>query len=233
MRTTILGEWYLKTPKGCGASWGTIFGLTPATSGSDVTITNIEMEMVDAADIYTREIASGQFGTICLPKQALADGATVYSATSFADGMMTFTALSGSTPLTAGTPYLFKATKANPTFTMSGEAVSDPVATTYMVGTFSEISSVPNGSYVVSGTNLYKVNSTVSCAANRAYFVLPAEASAKDRLALRLEDEATAIQSVEAAPALQDGAYYNLAGQRVMNPSRGIYIINGKKVFVK
>ena len=30
-----------------------------------------------------------------------------------------------------------------------------------------------------------------------------------------------------------DGRYYNLAGQRVSKPVKGIYIINGKKVLVK
>ena len=27
--------------------------------------------------------------------------------------------------------------------------------------------------------------------------------------------------------------YYNLQGQRVLNPKNGIYIVNGKKVFIK
>ncbi|MBR2236723.1 MAG: hypothetical protein IJ887_02440 [Prevotella sp.] len=27
--------------------------------------------------------------------------------------------------------------------------------------------------------------------------------------------------------------FYNLAGQRVVNPSKGMYIVNGKTVFIK
>ena len=45
-------------------------------------------------------------------------------------------------------------------------------------------------------------------------------------------DGATAIKGVE-TPAAQDGIYYNLAGQRVQAPTKGIYIVNGKKVLVK
>ncbi len=33
--------------------------------------------------------------------------------------------------------------------------------------------------------------------------------------------------------AAEDGAYYDLSGRRVENPTTGIYIVNGKKVFVK
>ena len=30
-----------------------------------------------------------------------------------------------------------------------------------------------------------------------------------------------------------DNAYYNISGQRVASPSKGIYICNGKKVLIK
>lgn len=44
----------------------------------------------------------------------------------------------------------------------------------------------------------------------------------------------TAIDAVKSAePAVTDGAYYNLAGQRVTNPTKGLYIVNGRKVVVK
>ncbi|MBQ2181467.1 MAG: hypothetical protein II400_04395, partial [Bacteroidaceae bacterium] len=43
-----------------------------------------------------------------------------------------------------------------------------------------------------------------------------------------------AIEEIEAFEAgnktMGDGKIYNLNGQRVMKPSKGIYIVNGKKV---
>ena len=30
--------------------------------------------------------------------------------------------------------------------------------------------------------------------------------------------------------AMEDGVYYDLMGRRVDNPSKGIYIVNGKKI---
>ena len=44
--------------------------------------------------------------------------------------------------------------------------------------------------------------------------------------------DATAIEGIEAenaAPAV----YYDLSGRRVQNPAKGIYIVNGRKVFIK
>lgn len=45
-------------------------------------------------------------------------------------------------------------------------------------------------------------------------------------------DDATAINAVK-SNAVENGTYYNLAGQRVVNPTKGLYIVNGKKVVVK
>jgi len=44
--------------------------------------------------------------------------------------------------------------------------------------------------------------------------------------------QATGIESIEAAKAAK-GVYYNMAGQRVAKPTKGLYIVNGKKVIVK
>ncbi len=44
-------------------------------------------------------------------------------------------------------------------------------------------------------------------------------------------NEATGIHAVEIP--VNDGIIYNLQGQRVSNPQRGIYIMNGKKFYVK
>ena len=43
----------------------------------------------------------------------------------------------------------------------------------------------------------------------------------------------TGIQSVKAFASETDGAIYNLSGQRVSSPSKGIYIQNGKKIIIK
>lgn len=45
------------------------------------------------------------------------------------------------------------------------------------------------------------------------------------------DDEVTSINSV--SRDIQDGEFYNLQGQRVDSPKKGLYIVNGKKVIIK
>ena len=57
---------------------------------------------------------------------------------------------------------------------------------------------------------------------------------AEARVALIFDDEeTTGIQTVEKKPVVNDNVYYTLSGQRVQNPTKGLYIVNGKKVFIK
>ena len=44
---------------------------------------------------------------------------------------------------------------------------------------------------------------------------------------------ATAINQITSTPTQDNKVYYNLAGQRVENPGKGLYIVNGKKVMMK
>ena len=70
-------------------------------------------------------------------------------------------------------------------------------------------------------------------AAHKAYLILPiadAGASARSFLPLFVEEE-TGINAVETKDA--EGEYYNLAGQRVAQPTKGMFIVNGKKVIFK
>ena len=46
------------------------------------------------------------------------------------------------------------------------------------------------------------------------------------------DDQTTGIGKV-AAETQADGVFYNLAGQRVAQPAKGLYIVNGKKVIIK
>ena len=47
------------------------------------------------------------------------------------------------------------------------------------------------------------------------------------------EGETTGINTVQGSEFKANGEYYNLSGQRVAQPTRGLYIVNGKKVIIK
>lgn len=67
------------------------------------------------------------------------------------------------------------------------------------------------------------------CQDGRAYIALPAGSNAK---VLLFGGEATGIKTIDKAN-VENGAVYNLNGQRVNPTQRGIYIVNGKKVVLK
>ena len=75
----------------------------------------------------------------------------------------------------------------------------------------------------------------VTMPANKAYVQVPASAFAgAHELEITFGEEgATNISHVSSKMADVRGEYYNLAGQRVPQPTKGLYIVNGKKVVIK
>ena len=69
-------------------------------------------------------------------------------------------------------------------------------------------------------------------AANKAYLkVLKTNATASARGFSLFDDETTGITSTAMQPST--GQYYDLQGRRVAQPTKGLYIVNGKKVVMK
>ena len=78
----------------------------------------------------------------------------------------------------------------------------------------------------------YKVAKGQSVPAGKAYLVIT-DPQARDVIGFGFDDdEPTAIEQIESSKmsVKADNQYYNLAGQRVAQPTKGIYIVNGKKV---
>ncbi len=71
----------------------------------------------------------------------------------------------------------------------------------------------------------YNLSSATGIAANRAF--INTTSATVNGFVLNF-DEATAIERVEAAPA--EGVVYDLSGRRVSKATKGIFIVNGKKV---
>ncbi|MCH5175408.1 MAG: hypothetical protein J1F40_05940, partial [Prevotellaceae bacterium] len=92
--------------------------------------------------------------------------------------------------------------------------------------------------YVLANLNdvvgFYELEETLKLEAGTIYLPVSVEEGEADIkfIGLGFGDGATAIKDVD-VPAAQDGVFYNIAGQRVQNPTKGIYIVNGKKVLVK
>ena len=68
---------------------------------------------------------------------------------------------------------------------------------------------------------------------HKAYLKLKKAAGAKLVLHFDDDDTTTAIEEVTGEENNTDDIYYNLNGQRVSNPQKGVYIHRGKKVIIK
>ena len=89
----------------------------------------------------------------------------------------------------------------------------------------------------MAGGQFKKVNGSTTISPNRAYLQLPTLVFAGTRsVDVVYEDEIDDKTGIHSATTISDqepGIYYNLQGQRVNNPKKGLYIKNGKKVVIK
>ena len=129
-----------------------------------------------------------------------------------------------------------------------GEATSSrlvPVAesagtvTSDFIGTLTDIASLstnPNEgeiNYILNdgsqGVGFYKANGQ-KLSAHKAYLQTSGSGV---RSFIGFSDESTGIADLEVSKNVEDGKYYNLSGQRVAQPAKGLYIVNGKKIIIK
>lgn len=91
------------------------------------------------------------------------------------------------------------------------------------------------------GVGFYPVSETAEFAAGKAYLQMPTAkvpalggGSGARAFILDFEnEEATGIGFTKATAPQEDGVYYDLTGRRVEKPSKGFYILNGKKMFIQ
>lgn len=144
----------------------------------------------------------------------------------------------------ANKPVILKATTAGTSYEFTNKtleaAAAEPKtegAGVQMVGTYAASIDVPigNNNFIINGDYMYYVDSKVIIRNTRAYIQLTDEIEgAKSRLSFSIVgDEATGIDAVEGGNAADNGAIYNLSGQRVGKDYKGIVIKNGKKVMMR
>lgn len=190
------------------------------------------------------------WNTVCLPFtisdaiEIFGEGTKVYEFNSYTDdgtlGFKTTTTLTASYPYIVYTPteitgdllwnnITIASNDVDAWYTRKTDSSNDAA---YFRGTYAPIDA-PNmeGKWgVTSEARIAKGTATASIKGFRAYFELPEGANGAR---LSFYDDATGITTVIGADELNDDKVYNLGGQRVQNPKKGLYIINGKKVVIK
>lgn len=135
--------------------------------------------------------------------------------------------LAEATAIKAGEPYLLNGAAGTYTLTVT-EGVAAPATNLLKVSD----ETTTNGVYVLANhdakVGFYKWAGGL-LGAGRVY--LPGSANAKEFIGFSF-DETTGINSLQTEKKA-NGQFFNLAGQRVAQPQKGLYIVNGKKVIVK
>lgn len=223
--------WALISPENY-TEWQNSFVLDEATGFS--TVGNI----YNVNPTVNRAMTANVWNTLVVPfDMDIPSGWTVKEPTTFDGSTLTFDDASS---IVAGKPYIVKPTSAVTSFSATGvtlykdlqnTSVSDGALT--MTGTYTNLDAVPTDSYVIGikdgASALYKVDSTVSLKPFRAYFTVADGGAA--HIDLNFDDETNSIENATLKTENEKaGAMYDLSGRRVAKPTKGLYIVNGKKV---
>lgn len=195
-----------------------------------------------AAKVTYERTSPVTYNSVCLPFATKAsdfgENSVVYTVGALATDQTYIYIKAKEDEVTAGTPVLvycpdegaWSITKENV------EIVGSPVTTTSSEPTL--VGSFTNGTI---GAGYYKLNSTGTAfgvttsagkvTAFRSYMDINST-SGTSRLAVRIGDNTTGINAVNAGDAAAD-AWYDLQGRRVLAPTSGVYIHNGRKVIVR
>ena len=204
------------------------------------------IENVDVANVTMNRIVKADFNSVVLPfdltaaqvQAAFGTGSEVYAYTEESESAEAITVnfnkvVAGT--ISANVPVLVKATLASESQVFNGVQVvaaeNAKVAGKYtsFVGVYAP-ETVAIGDYFIGEGYLYKSAGETSIKAFRAYIAMPEEAG---EVKMFINGLATRISEINGVAAAENGAIFNLAGQRVNKAQKGIFIQNGKKVIVK
>lgn len=207
---------------------------------------NIGVVSFSALKSYSVSIPSYGLASFSAKQQvALADGLTAYKAVYMdntdGDDYVLLTAVEGDIP--ANTGVILAGTEGESyTLAVSSSETSGDYADNGLVATSSE-PTIPSSGYTCYGLNadaegeaeFAAISAGLSLSGHKAYLkVEETQSQARSSLSfLFASGSATSIENVASKTAATDGAIYSLQGVRVENPTKGLYIQNGKKVIIK
>ena len=190
-------------------------------------------------DVTMNTVDNETWATLYLPFSVTTpEGVTAYTGTQKDENTVQLTAIEGGV-IPAQTGVVLKGTATTCPLTLTNDAVA-PVEGNIFTGTCLPISVTPETleNYYVLSTlqgviGLYwPQEGTTALAANKAYIDnTPAAGAAGYRFVFG-DDTTVGIDGAQLGQP-SDAPYYDLSGRRVAQPAKGIYIHNGKKVFIK
>ena len=187
----------------------------------------------------TRTLKGGKWNTFCVPFDMeiseLGTGAEVKELTGATlngnNYSMTF---GNASTIEAGKAYMVRVPSDVTSLSLSNKTIKSTITPTTKDGvTFTGVynnGNAPMGSFIISNNVFYNVDSDVTLKAFRGYITVDSGSGVK-ALTFDFDDDATGISLMEDGRSqMEDGAIYNVAGQRINKMQRGINIVNGKKI---
>ena len=192
---------------------------------------DVQLYKKSTANSYDITIGSTGYKTLISAVSAtLPAGLTAYKAVSAGKGKIQLTSVES---IKAGSAYVLKGTASTDYTLTVTDTPEEPTGNILEVST----ESTSNGVYVLSngssGVGFYKWMGG-SLGAGRA--IVPASAvtsGAHEFLGFDFDGETTAINNLTPSLSKGEGEYYDLQGRKVAQPTKGLHIVNGRKVIVK
>ena len=102
------------------------------------------------------------------------------------------------------------------------------------IGSYAALTEIPTDAYFVKDNYLLQAGTGCTMKGTSAYFSIPDAASVSAReLSIIIDgNDATGITNIVTGKSTDNG-WYNLQGQRLEAPSKGVFIKDGKKVLVR
>ncbi|MBR1395384.1 MAG: chitobiase/beta-hexosaminidase C-terminal domain-containing protein [Prevotella sp.] len=206
------------------------------TADGDVTITPtkglhiyyITLTKANEAVSITPAKATTTYVTTKALDFSAVEGLKAYAATTASASAVTLTEV-GAVP--AGTPLVLIGTASTEYTVPVAASASAPAANLLVAGDgTTEIGGDSKYDYVLSSGVFHRANAG-TVAVGKAYLHLDSAPAARE-LTISFGD-ATVISAIAKSQEPNANGYYNLAGQRVAQPTKGLYIKDGKKVIIK
>lgn len=188
---------------------------------------NFQMEYVESLPL---SVGATGYATLIAPVALeIPAGVEVYTA-AFEGGKAKLTSISDVIPANVGV--VVKAAQGTYNFNITttenvATSALNGVPNTANVASESAAFILANGKHGVGFYKLSSANRTIH--GFRAFYTAPAEAQAVS--AFLLEDNVTGIEEIETSA--DKAPIYDLSGRRVAKAEKGVYIQNGRKIFVK
>ena len=231
--TLSKGAWTTYTLILKNATEETKITFSTSSGNSRFFLDDVKVVEVGAAAITVKLNGSG-YATFCSEypldfSASLANGYSAWQITGIdkTENTITFARITGA--IKGGQGVLLKGT-ASTTLNIPSVTSTNTLTGNKLRGTLAPTYFADETMYGLSGDMFY-LNSPCTLPANRAY--IPAsEVNPSRSLVMKFLDDTQGVSTIERVE-MGGEAVYDLSGRRVAQPTKGMYIVNGKKVFVK